>query len=93
VNGGELLALSLAVCFCNDIYREAEKRNIEVTKVDVEVNSDFGTEGEAGRNFNYKPMIKSNATAKQIQELIEYTDSVAEIHKTLRHGLDIQLVQ
>ena len=28
VNGGELLLLSLATCFCNDIYREAGKKNI-----------------------------------------------------------------
>jgi organic hydroperoxide reductase OsmC/OhrA len=25
INGGELLLLSLATCFCNDIYREAVK--------------------------------------------------------------------
>jgi organic hydroperoxide reductase OsmC/OhrA len=25
VNGGELLMLSLATCYCNDIYREAAK--------------------------------------------------------------------
>ena len=27
-NGGELLFLALATCYCNDIYREATKRNI-----------------------------------------------------------------
>ena len=91
VNGGELLALSLAVCYCNDIYREAAKRSIDVTKVHVEVTSDFGSEGEAGNNFRYKPTIESSATPQQIQELIEHTDSVAEIHKTLRQGVNIQL--
>lgn len=29
VSGGELLFLSLATCFCNDVYREAAKRNME----------------------------------------------------------------
>ncbi len=28
VNGAEFLLLSIATCFCNDIYREAGKRNI-----------------------------------------------------------------
>jgi len=28
-NGGELLFLALASCYCNDIYREAVKRNIK----------------------------------------------------------------
>jgi organic hydroperoxide reductase OsmC/OhrA len=27
-SGGELLFLALATCYCNDIYREAAKRNI-----------------------------------------------------------------
>ena len=26
VNGGELLCVALATCFCNDIYREAKKK-------------------------------------------------------------------
>ena len=32
-NGGELLFLALATCYCNDIYREAARLNIEVTGV------------------------------------------------------------
>jgi hypothetical protein len=27
-NGGELLCLALATCYCNDVYREAKKRGI-----------------------------------------------------------------
>jgi uncharacterized OsmC-like protein len=49
------LALSLAVCYCNDIYREVEKRNLKINKVEGELTSEFGSEGEAGRNFRYKP--------------------------------------
>jgi organic hydroperoxide reductase OsmC/OhrA len=36
-NGGELLFLALATCYCNDIYREAGKRNIKVEKVEVDM--------------------------------------------------------
>lgn len=93
VNGGELLALSLAVCYCNDIYREAAKRNLKIIKVEVEVTSKFGSEGEAGYDFRYKPTIESIATPQQIQELIRYTDRVAEIHNTLRQGVNIQLAE
>lgn len=93
VNGAELLLLSLATCYCNDIYREAAKRNIEVTEVTVEFFGEFGAEGEPGKNFHYKPVIKSNATAEQLNELVIYTDSIAEIHKTLRQGLAITLVK
>ena len=30
INGGELLFLAIATCYCNDIYREATEMGIEV---------------------------------------------------------------
>lgn len=91
VNGGELLLLSLATCFCNDIYREAAKRNINVSAVEVDFNGEFGSDGEPGANFTYTANVVSDAPAEVIRELIEYTDRIAEIHNTLRKGLDIKL--
>jgi uncharacterized OsmC-like protein len=93
VNGGELLLLSLATCFCNDIYREAAKRNISVDGVDVEVTGEFGAEGEPGFNFQYKAKVISSAPKQVIDDLIAHTDQVAEIHNTLRKGLNITLAK
>jgi uncharacterized OsmC-like protein len=93
INGAELLLLSLATCYCNDIYREAAKRNIQVTQVEVIFTGEFGSEGEPGRNFQYKPIINSTATSEQLEALIKYTDEIAEIHKTLRLGLNITLLK
>ncbi|HVM88770.1 MAG TPA: OsmC family protein [Puia sp.] len=93
VNGAELLLLSLATCYCNDIYREASKRHIEVYEVTVECTGEFGAEGEPGKNFQYKPTIRSNATPEQLDDLIQFTDQTAEIHKTLRQGLNISLLR
>ena len=35
VNGGELLFLSLATCFCNDLYHEAYRRHINIQSIKV----------------------------------------------------------
>ncbi|HTI61320.1 OsmC family protein [Mucilaginibacter sp.] len=93
INGGELLMLSLATCFCNDIYREAAKRNIEVTGVEVEFMSEFGAEGEPGSDFHYRATVLSDAPDEEVQALIAHTDQVAEIHNTLRKGLTVKLVK
>lgn len=93
VNGGELLLLSLATCFCNDIYREAAKRNITVSGVKVEFTGEFGAEGEPGFNFQYKANVAADAPQEEIDSLIEYTDKVAEIHNTLRKGIGITLAK
>jgi len=93
VNGGELLLLALATCFCNDIYREAAKRNIEVLDVEVIVTGKFGADGEPGSDFEYKANIVANVSDEKIKELLEHTDKVAEIHNTLRKGIDVKLVE
>lgn len=92
-NGGELLTLALATCFCNDIYREAARLNIPVNNVEVTCNADFGAEGEAGSNFTYSVHITSTAPQADIDALIAHTDKVAEIHNTLRQGVSVTLVQ
>lgn len=91
INGGELLLLALATCFCNDIYREASKRNINVLGVDVTCTGEFGGEGEPGTNFTYKANVTADASSDEIADLIRHTDQVAEIHNTLRQGLSITL--
>ena len=92
VNGGELLFLSLATCFCNDIYREAAHRNMQIDSVEVNVSGEFGKEGEAGSNIIYDANIESpNSSSQQIDELIKYVDKVAEIHNTLRKGVSVIL--
>lgn len=93
VNGGELLMLALATCYCNDIYREAAKRNITVSDVWVEASGEFGAEGEPGSNFRYQVHIVSDAPATEIDELVKHTDTVAEIHNTLRKTVSVVLVR
>ncbi|HVW97845.1 MAG TPA: OsmC family protein [Mucilaginibacter sp.] len=93
VNGGELLLLALATCFCNDLYREASKRNIAIAGVSVACTGEFGSEGEPGFNFRYTANVESDAPKAVIDELIRDTDQVAEIHNTLRKGINVTLEQ
>lgn len=81
-NGGELLFLALATCYCNDIYREAAKRNITVERVEVEVDGDFGAEGEHAKNVKYHAKVFAQTSEEEICELMKFTDTVAEIQNT-----------
>lgn len=90
-NGGELLCLALATCYCNDIYREAAKRGLEVTGVEVQATAEFGSEGAPAQRLAYRVTVRANAPEASIRELIEHTDSVAEVQNTLRLGLPVTL--
>ncbi|WP_428665595.1 OsmC family protein [Runella sp.] len=90
-NGGELLFLALATCYCNDIYREAAKRSITITGVEVTVEGDFGKEGEPASNIAYNAKVEADASESEIIELLKYTDTVAEIQNTLRNATAVTL--
>jgi len=92
-NGGELLFLALATCYCNDLYREAAKRNIKVERVEVEAQGEFGAEGEAAKNVTYQAKVFAQASEEEIRELMTFTDTVAEIQNTLRVETSVVLSQ
>lgn len=91
-NGGELLFLALATCYCNDIYREAAKRNISVKSVEVTVSGEFGdAHVSAAENIIYSARVEADASEADIADLMRHTDTVAEIQNTLRKGVSVTL--
>jgi uncharacterized OsmC-like protein len=90
-SGGELLFLALATCYCNDIYREAAKKNILVESVEVDVEGDFPAAGEPARNIVYKAKVVADAHEDEIREMMKFTDTVAEIQNTMRTGTPVVL--
>ena len=91
-NGGELLFLALATCYCNDIYREAAKRNLIVKSVEVEVSGEFGdAPGSRAENITYRATVQAEASQQEIEDLMRLTDTVAEIQNTLRQANSVTL--
>lgn len=91
INGGELLFAALATCFCNDLYREAAQRGIEVQGIKVEVSGTFGHAGEPAGDISYRVHVQADAPQGTIDDLIRTADSLAEIQNTLRLGCPVRL--
>ena len=92
VNGGEFLMLALATCFCNDLYREAERLQIPLDAVEVEASASFPGIGLAATDIRYRARIASGAPDAANAELLRHTDAVAEVHNTLRAGVPVARV-
>jgi uncharacterized OsmC-like protein len=90
-SGAELLCLALATCYCNDIFREARQRGIQVEGVEVSVDSEFGAAGEPASSLTYHAMVRAKAAEKEILDLMADTDRMAEIENTVRIGFNIPL--
>ena len=93
VNGGELLFLALATCYCNDLYREAARRGLSVSGVEVEVEGDFPVEGQGASNVTYRVKVVASGDEAALRDLAEHTDRVTEIQNTLRVGTPVLLSQ
>ena len=92
VNGGELLMLALATCYCNDLYREAERLGLPIDGVEVEATARFDGVGLAATDIRYRARVSSPAPPAAIEDLLRRTDAVAEIHNTIRAGGSVTLV-
>ena len=85
--------LALATCYCNDIYREAQRLGLEVKEVEVEASAEFSGVGLGASNVQYKARISSGASEEQIARLLQETDAVAEVQNTLRAGSSVTRVR
>ena len=90
VNGGEFLMLALATCYCNDLYREAARLQLQLDEVEVEASAVFDGIGLAARDISYRARVVSPAAPEQIEQLLRETDAVAEVHNTLRAGAAVR---
>ena len=92
VNGGEFLMLALATCYCNDLYREAERLGLVLEGVEVEASAHFNGVGLAAEQVSYRARVRSGEPAERIAELLAQTDAVAEVHNTMRAAVPVQLL-
>lgn len=93
INGGEFLMLALATCYCNDLYREAERLAVPIEGVEVEASAEFPGIGLAATNITYRATVSSSASSSVVAQLLRETDAVAEIHNTVRAGVPVELVR
>lgn len=91
INGGELLMLALATCYCNDLYREADRLGIPIDGVEVEASAEFAGIGLAASNIRYRATVSSTAPPDRITTLLRETDAVAEVQNTVRSGVPVTL--
>jgi putative redox protein len=91
-NGGQLLLLALGACYANDVFREADKRELEVLGVRVVVECDWEGDPPRATNVRFSTRVEAEADEDEIMELIRHVDEIAEVHGTLRRGTPVELV-
>lgn len=91
-NGGQLMLLALGACYANDVFREADKRGLEILGVRVVVECDWDGDPARAQNIRYSTRVEAEAPEDEILELIQHVDEIAEIHNTLRAANAVELL-
>jgi organic hydroperoxide reductase OsmC/OhrA len=91
-NGGELLMAALATCYCNDLYREAERLGVVIAGCEVVATAQFNGVGLAAESITYSARVESPDSTEEVEHLLSETDRLAEVHNTLRAGCAVRRV-
>jgi organic hydroperoxide reductase OsmC/OhrA len=89
-NGGELLALAIGGCFCNDVQAIADKMSLEIA--DLRVNVDVEFTGTPSRATEASLRVECRlADGSDPSELIERAKDVTTIGNSLRQGIPVDI--
>ena len=88
-NGGQLLYLSIAACWSNDLYREAATMGIELDGVEITVDGDFPARGSGSTPISVEIVVRSSAPEARVRDLIAEVERVAEIPRAIRDATAI----
>ena len=89
-NGGELLALAIGGCFCNDMQAIADQMGVTIADLKVSVDVDFG--GEPSRATDARLTVECTlADGSDPSELIERAKAITTIGNSLRDGIPVNI--
>ena len=91
-NGGQLLHLAIAGCISNDLFREAARLGIRLSRVQVVVDGDFAGDPAVSGGIRYQVSVDGNRPRAELDQLVELVDRIAEIPNSLRAGTAVTLV-
>lgn len=91
--GGEMLCFAAGTCFYNNLRWIANDRGIILTKIALEVTAEWDDPSPVAREIRILPWIEAEASASEIQELIQLALEESSVANTLRHGTAVRVIQ
>ena len=89
-NGGELLALAIGGCFCNDMQALAEEMGLTIADLRVSVSVDFS--GQPSRATHARMTVDCELSdGSDPSELIARARAITTIANSLREGIAVEV--
>jgi uncharacterized OsmC-like protein len=91
LTSGELFCLALGSGYADELFQEAEHRQIRIDRVHVSVEAESGLRGTTPRNMALSVRVEASADEPTVMELIEHTDRTSNVLKLLRLGTSVRV--
>jgi putative redox protein len=92
-SGGQLLHLAVAGCISNDLFREASRLGITLSRVQVVVDGEFDGDPAVSSGIRYQVSVDGDRPRAELDHLVALVDRIAEIPNSLRRGTAVTLVE
>jgi putative redox protein len=89
LSGGHLLHLAVAGCLFNDILREAGRRGIALTDLQVTADGDFSGEPLLSTGVSYTVTIAGEAADAELRRLVSDCQAASAVANSLYRGTPV----
>jgi organic hydroperoxide reductase OsmC/OhrA len=91
-NGGQLLALAIGGCFCNDLQYVAHDMGVRLTSIEVDVT--VGLEGSPliATNAKMRVAVKAADKSTDVDGIIRRTRDISTVSNSLKRGVPVEFL-
>jgi uncharacterized OsmC-like protein len=90
LSGGHLLHLAVAGCLFNDILREAGRRGITITELQIAADGDFAGDPLLSTGVRYGVTIAGEAPDAELRSLVADCQEASTVAGSLRRGTSVE---
>lgn len=90
-NGGQLLALAIGGCFCNDLHYLAHAMGIRLTAVAVDVTVAFAGDPLLATSADVQVSIEAADEAADLRTLIDRAKETSTVSNSIARGVPVSV--
>jgi organic hydroperoxide reductase OsmC/OhrA len=91
-NGGQILALAIGGCLCNDLYYVAHDMNVRLTSVAVDVTVTFEGNPLLATGAEVRVAVTGNGSGSHVAAVIERAQAISTVANSIARGIPVSVV-
>jgi organic hydroperoxide reductase OsmC/OhrA len=92
-NGGQLLAIAIGGCLCNDLQYAAEKRGVAIRSLGVDVTVTMSGDPLVAERAEVRVEVAAEDGAADVAGLIDAAFAGSAVSLSVTHGFPVRLVK